>query len=110
MSDLMAAELDDLVQSGIIGFRQQTGEVARPSATLGGGDFRHVKLENLGATGLGTQLLQLMRLERIPDPDLGEVCRARRARVVPASGRRRPDRDWSKYPALHRLLTPIPAR
>lgn len=75
MTDLMAAELDDLGQSGILGFRQQTGGVARPSTTLGGGDFRHVALENIGVTDIGAQLNRLMRLERIPEAHLADVRR-----------------------------------
>ena len=73
MTDALAVQLDDLGQSGLIGFRQESGEVTRPSATYGGGDFRGIGLEKIAATGLGERLHRLMRLERIPDGDLSFV-------------------------------------
>lgn len=70
MSDGLALELDDLGQNGFIGFLQEGGHTARPSATLGGGDFRAIALARIGATAVGQQLYRLMRLERVPDGDL----------------------------------------
>jgi hypothetical protein len=70
ISDALAVELDDLGHDGPIGFRQESGEVARPSATLGGGVFRAINLERIAATALvGEELHRLMRLDRIPESD-----------------------------------------
>jgi hypothetical protein len=73
ISDGLALELDDLGQDSIIGFLQAGGDVARPSTTLGGGDFRGMSLEQVGATDLGHRLYRLMRLDRVPESDVARV-------------------------------------
>jgi hypothetical protein len=72
-SDPIIAELTELGQAGVIGVRQETGPVAAPQGTYGGGDMRSLPLAKLGPTTVGEDLHRLMRLDRIPGTELADA-------------------------------------
>jgi hypothetical protein len=65
----LEAELDELGQSGIFGFRQQDGSIARPASTLGGGRLFGAEVENVVPTSLGQTLADSLMLDRIAKTD-----------------------------------------
>ena len=72
-SEPIIAELTELGQAGVIGVLQDTGAVAAPQGTWGGGDMRSLSLARLAPTPIGDDIHRLMRLDRIPRLDLIEV-------------------------------------
>jgi hypothetical protein len=73
MSEALFVELEDLGQTDVLGFGQESGEVAPPRSTYGGATFRSIDLERIKARPQGELLYRLMRLERVPDADLSLV-------------------------------------
>lgn len=65
----LEAELDELGQTGILGFRQQDGTIARPASTLGGGRILGADAESVVPTSLGQTLARVLVLESVATRD-----------------------------------------
>lgn len=75
VSDPGAAELNEIGQLGLLGFRQSDGRVSPPPGTWGedfGDGWSHT-LEGLVPTSVGADLYRLMRLDDLPHDDLAGV-------------------------------------
>lgn len=72
-SDAVRAELSELGASGLIGLIQGDGSIAAPLGTWGGGSGPRVILGLTHLTPVGTDVVRLMKLDRIPSTDLAEV-------------------------------------
>jgi hypothetical protein len=77
----LEAELDELGQTGILGFRQQDESIARPASTLGGGRLSGAEAENVVPTSLGRALAHSLALERVPMADREAVRESLEGRV-----------------------------
>lgn len=77
----LRAELDELGQRGVIGFKQQNGSVARPSATLGGGHMSGMEIEKVVPTETGRLLHKSMGLSEIPASEQEAVRYAMRGKM-----------------------------
>lgn len=69
----LLVEMDDLADSGLLGFRQDSGQVTSPRATFGGGGFQLSSVHLAGLTRIAEKLHRLLELEQTPDADLADV-------------------------------------
>jgi hypothetical protein len=77
----LEAELDELGQTGIVGFRQTDGSIARPASTLGGGRMFGSEVEKVAPTSLGRTLARSLALDRIAAADREAVRESLEGRV-----------------------------
>jgi hypothetical protein len=65
----LEAELGELANMRLVGFRQEDGGVAHPLATYGGGQVHAHSMATTALTGVGQTFTRLAELDRIPAED-----------------------------------------
>jgi hypothetical protein len=75
-SPTLSAELNDLANQGLIGYKQEDGQVVNPYSTVDGGGITARTIARTVPTALGTRLTELAELHRVPAVDQQQIVAA----------------------------------